>query len=87
MVRGIRAARAWAVDVFNGTEQELTATADGPDTLLPAILVKDYPTFLRIAPASGEKQSRPPASDTKFSQGRATRPAEWSTEASGRLPR
>jgi len=49
-VRGIRAARACVVDLFNGTEQELTATADGADTVLPGIRVKDYPTFIRIEP-------------------------------------
>ena len=45
---GVQAKRAWAVDVFNGTEQELDLARRGQDTVLAAMLIKDYPVFVRI---------------------------------------
>jgi len=50
---GIRAGRAWVVDVFNGTEQELNITATGSGTALPAMRIKDYPVFVRITGQRG----------------------------------
>jgi hypothetical protein len=43
-----RLERAWGIDLFNGTEQELILAADGANTVLPKIVVKDYPTYLRV---------------------------------------
>jgi hypothetical protein len=45
---GVQARCAWAVDVFNGTEQELNLTGRGKDTVLAAMLIKDYPVFVRV---------------------------------------
>jgi hypothetical protein len=45
---GIKAQRAAAVDVMNGTEQELNFEASGSDTVLKGILIKDYPVFIKI---------------------------------------
>ncbi len=40
--------RAWVVDVLNGTEQELTSSNDGQRTVFEGILIKDYPTLIRV---------------------------------------
>lgn len=45
---GGRAESAWAIDVMNGTEQELNVTRSGNDAVLKGILIKDYPVFIRI---------------------------------------
>jgi hypothetical protein len=45
---GTVAQKAWGIDIFNGTEQELAVDHKGNDTVLRGILVKDYPTYLRI---------------------------------------
>jgi hypothetical protein len=45
---GVRAVQAWAIDVFNGTEQELNVIRDRDDTVLKGMLIKDYPVFVRI---------------------------------------
>ena len=45
---GIQAAQAWVVDVFNGTQQELNVTHDNDGIVFKGILIKDYPTFIRI---------------------------------------
>jgi hypothetical protein len=45
---GVSAQRGWVLDVLNGTEQELNLTATGNDTMLKDILIKDYPTFVRV---------------------------------------
>lgn len=45
---GVEAAHAWVVDIFNGTEQELNITFNGKDTVLEGMLIKDYPTFVRL---------------------------------------
>jgi hypothetical protein len=47
------------IDLFNGTEQELNTTPHGSDTVLRGILVKDYPTLIRVAPGQGAKGNRP----------------------------
>jgi hypothetical protein len=45
---GVIAQRGWVLDVLNGTEQELNSTVAGNDTVLKDILIKDYPTFVRV---------------------------------------
>ena len=45
---GVRAQKAWGIDIFNGTEQELVVDRKGNDTVLKGMHVKDYPTYLRI---------------------------------------
>ncbi len=45
---GLRAAQAWAVESFNGTQQELDVTHDSGATILKGIWIKDYPTFIRL---------------------------------------
>jgi len=45
---GFQARKAWGIDIFNGTEQELVLSAVGKDTRLKGIVVKDYPTYLRL---------------------------------------
>ena len=52
---GMKATGARVIDLFNGIEQELKITPNGRDTTLRGILVKDYPTFIRVAPARGTK--------------------------------
>ena len=47
-LRGIRAGRAWVIDLMNGAEQELILTPHGRDTLIPGMRVKDYPTLVRF---------------------------------------
>ncbi len=42
------ARRSWVVDIMNGTEQELKSISKGNDTVIPGMLIKDYPTFIRI---------------------------------------
>ncbi len=45
---GVRAQKAWGIDIFNGTEQELAMERKDSDTVFKGVLVKDYPTYLRI---------------------------------------
>ncbi len=45
---GLVAEKAWVIDIFNGTEQELDMTPSGKGTLVKGLLIKDYPTFIRI---------------------------------------
>ena len=40
--------RAWVVDVLNGTEQELTFSNEGQRTVFEGMLIKDYPTLIRV---------------------------------------
>jgi hypothetical protein len=47
---GAKADRAWVIDLFNGTEQELNTTTHNHDTIIRRVLVKDYPTFIRMGP-------------------------------------
>jgi hypothetical protein len=49
-VPGVRAKAGRVIDILNGTEQQLDLTADGTGTRIPGVLVKDYPTFIRIRP-------------------------------------
>jgi hypothetical protein len=48
VLHGVRARKAWGIDIFNGTEQELAMKLKDNDTLFKGVLVKDYPTYLRI---------------------------------------
>ena len=45
---GVQASEAWVIDIFNGTEQMLNLAQDGHDTLIASMLIKDYPTFVRM---------------------------------------
>jgi hypothetical protein len=46
---GIQARRATVIDIMNGTEQELETVRNGAETVLKAMLVKDYPAFVIIS--------------------------------------
>lgn len=46
---GLEAKRATVYDIFNGTEQELNFTCEDGVTSLKGMLIKDYPTFVRLA--------------------------------------
>lgn len=48
VLEGTQARQAWGIDIMNGTEQELTLSRHGTDTTIPAILVKNYPTLIRM---------------------------------------
>jgi hypothetical protein len=40
--------RAWAIDLMNGTEQELAITRRENETVISNLLVKSYPTLIRL---------------------------------------
>jgi hypothetical protein len=40
--------QAWGIDIMNGTEQELAFATRGGDTIVRGILVKNYPTLVRL---------------------------------------
>jgi hypothetical protein len=44
----VRAKEAWVIDVLNGTEQKLTFNSNGEETTFKGILIKDYPTLIRM---------------------------------------
>ncbi len=41
--------RARVIDIMNGTEQQLKIRYEGNGTLLPGMLIKDYPVFIRCS--------------------------------------
>lgn len=45
---GTRAALGWVVDVLNGTEQRLISSSGPGGITFKGILIKDYPTLLRV---------------------------------------
>jgi len=45
---GVTAKQAWIIDVLNGTSQELHFSADRGGTTFKGLLIKDYPTLIRI---------------------------------------
>jgi len=45
---GIQAKEAWVIDVLNGTQQKLITTSDSRGTVFKAIMIKDYPTMIRV---------------------------------------
>jgi len=47
-IPGIKVSSCQVIDLFNGTEQELNFYASSRDTVLKAMLIKDYPTFIRL---------------------------------------
>ena len=47
-VPGVQAKEAWGIDVLNGTEQKLIATSDGGGTVFKGMMIKDYPTLIRL---------------------------------------
>ena len=47
-VPGIKASGCSVIDLFNGIRQELNFHTSGRDTVLKGMLIKDYPTLIRI---------------------------------------
>jgi hypothetical protein len=47
-IPNVQAERAWVIDIFNGTKQELVITCKGENTALKDMLIKDYPVFVRL---------------------------------------
>ena len=45
---GVMAKRAWAADIMNGTEQELNIAAQGGDSVIQTVIVRNYPLFVRV---------------------------------------
>jgi hypothetical protein len=46
---GMKAQKAWVVDIMNGTEQELNISTQGDSTIIKGMLIKDYPVLIRVA--------------------------------------
>jgi len=47
-IKGINVAKAWGIDSFNGTEQELEIVAENDCVLIKGVMLKDYPVFLKL---------------------------------------
>jgi len=47
-VKYVSAKKVWAIDIMNGTEQELDINRVGNSTIIEAVMIKDYPTFIKI---------------------------------------
>ena len=45
---GVQAKETWVIDVLNGTEQKLIVTSDGGGTVFKGMMIKDYPTLIRV---------------------------------------
>ena len=45
--------RAWILDIFNGTEQELVVASAGGGTILRGVRIKDYPALIRLRKSGG----------------------------------
>ncbi len=45
---GMKAKKAWIVDIMNGTEQQLNIEPQGDGTIIKGIFLKDYPAFIRL---------------------------------------
>ena len=43
-----KAKQAWAIDIMNGTQQELNLKPTEAGTAVNGLLIKDYPTFVRL---------------------------------------
>ena len=43
---GVKAKKAWVIDLMNGTEQSLDFTVENGSTVLKQIMVKDYPVLI-----------------------------------------
>ena len=48
ILHSCQAGEAWAIDIFNGTEQALNLSVEDNNTVFKSMLIKDYPTFIRI---------------------------------------
>jgi hypothetical protein len=46
---GLKAQKAWVIDVLNGTEQEIDLQWGGADTIIEGMKMKDYPVIMRIS--------------------------------------
>jgi len=44
----IQCGKAWVVDTFNGTEQELEVAHENGGTILRGMRIKDYPALIRL---------------------------------------
>ena len=49
---GVTADDAWVIDVLNGTEQKLIARRSSEGLVFKNILIKDYPTLIRLGRAA-----------------------------------
>jgi len=45
---GVQAKEARVIDVLNGTEQKLVATTEGGSAVFRGMMIKDYPTLIRV---------------------------------------
>ena len=53
ILEGVQTNQAWAIDLLNGTEQELVCTPAGENTLIEGLKIKNYPTLLRFITNEG----------------------------------
>ena len=44
----LKARKAWVIDLINGAEQELNFSINGANTVAKEVLIKDYPTLMRL---------------------------------------
>jgi hypothetical protein len=44
----VTAKRAWAADIMNGAEQELDIAAQGADSVIRGVIVRNYPLFVKV---------------------------------------
>lgn len=49
-VRGVQAKRVLGIDVLNGDQQELNFTSQADGTVVPGVVLRDYPVVLQIQP-------------------------------------
>jgi hypothetical protein len=47
-LEGVRARQVWAVDLLNGSEQELRVESRGDDTVVDEVMITNYPTLVRF---------------------------------------
>jgi hypothetical protein len=45
---GMQGKEAWVIDILNGTEQKLAFNSSGDGTSFRGMMIKDYPTLIRI---------------------------------------
>ena len=45
---GMQAKEAWVIDILNGTEQKLSFNSTAAGTSFGAVMIKDYPTLIRM---------------------------------------
>ena len=47
-VPDVEVKRAWVIDLINGAQQELMVSHEGDESVFKGILIKDYPTLLKM---------------------------------------